>query len=235
MASYDTFAKYYDLAMDDRVEDIRVLRRLIARHVPSARSILELACGSGILLEPFAKRAEIFGLDLSANMLKIARRRLPKGHFKVGDMRAFRYGRTFDLILLPFSINHLSRFSDWERTFATVRRHLAPGGVFILTYFTQTQFERLDGNMLIKNDPNGDMILVEFGRGRGGNYTWKLRGFEKTGKDLFRLHEDIVHGTTFPLAKVERALQKRFARVRMLDANGRGATGKTDFVYAVCS
>jgi cyclopropane fatty-acyl-phospholipid synthase-like methyltransferase len=41
------------------------IRRLIRLHKPKARTLLELACGTGAILKVLAKSYDVAGLDLS--------------------------------------------------------------------------------------------------------------------------------------------------------------------------
>jgi SAM-dependent methyltransferase len=57
-------------------------------------------------------------------------------HFVEGDMRSFDMGRRFGCIFVARnSLLHLSSAEDINATFVAVRRHLAPGGVFVFDVF----------------------------------------------------------------------------------------------------
>jgi SAM-dependent methyltransferase len=100
--------------------------------------VLELACGTGRVLAPCAAAAGgAVGVDISAAMLRRARRRLAAAglddrvELHQGDMRAIRLDRRFPLVTIPFrSLFHLQTDDDWMATLATVRAHLGPGGRF---------------------------------------------------------------------------------------------------------
>src|SRR5260221_173552 len=63
-------------------------------------SVLDIGCGVGAFLRVAADRgARPFGLDASEALLELARRRLPDGDLRVGDMEALPYDdNTFDLV-----------------------------------------------------------------------------------------------------------------------------------------
>jgi len=110
--------------------------------------VLELACGTGQLTVPIAGAGlPIAGLDLSAPMLNIARERAAAAGVSVehslGDMRNFDLGRRFRLIFIARnSLLHLHSTEDFMETFAAIRRHLAPEGVFAFDIFN-TNLQRL--------------------------------------------------------------------------------------------
>ncbi len=103
--------------------------------------VLELACGTGQLTVPLASEGvRITGLDLSEPMLSVASERAADRKVSVkhlrADMRNFDLGRRFALIFIARnSLLHLHSTEDILATFAMVRRHLAPGGMFAFDIF----------------------------------------------------------------------------------------------------
>ena len=105
------------------------------------RKVLELACGSGRFTIPLAKSgAQVTGVDLSETMLEKARTRaLASGvdmQFVQLDMRDFELDTLFDgVVIAANSLLHLHTAEDFAQAFATIRRHLAPGGVLAFDVF----------------------------------------------------------------------------------------------------
>ena len=110
-------------------------RRHIARIGEPA---LELACGSGRLLIPFAEAGvDIAGLDISEPMLALAREKAAQRGVEIdvvhADVRDFDLGRTFRCIFFPANaMHHLLTRQDVESCLACVRRHLASDGRLII-------------------------------------------------------------------------------------------------------
>ena len=135
---YDDGAEYdsYVLSADTSGE-----MDFYASFAPSGGSVLELACGTGRLTLPLAGRGlRITGLDNSPAMLAAAEvkaaENTPRPRFVLGDMREFALGSGFDLIFVPNnSLGHLHTLPDIQACFASVLRHLAPGGRFIVDMF----------------------------------------------------------------------------------------------------
>jgi SAM-dependent methyltransferase len=104
--------------------------------------VLELACGTGQLAVPIAATGlPTVGLDLSQAMLSTAREFATTAgasvEFVQGDMRRFDLGRQFPFIFVARnSLLHLTATEDILATFAAVRRHLTPGGIFAFDVFT---------------------------------------------------------------------------------------------------
>lgn len=127
-------ARFYDdLVGPDRSEIREVLD--IARRV--GPDVLDLAAGSGRITLPLVRSGKrVTALDLSADMLARLRAALPAGttcDVVVADMCDVDLGRDFDLIVLAATSITLLGATDRRRLFATVRRHLAPGGSFVLS------------------------------------------------------------------------------------------------------
>ena len=95
MATYETFAAVYDAVMDDSLYDKWTDFSL--RHLPKTKErkkLLELACGTGIQSVRFSQAGfDVTGLDLSADMLKIAENRATSSKQKI----AFIEGNMLDL------------------------------------------------------------------------------------------------------------------------------------------
>ena len=98
---------------------------------------LELACGSGRITIPLAKRGiEMTGLDASQPMLDRARSSSPDVTWTLGDMRTFDLGRKFETVFIAHnSLLHLHDAADIVRCFERARAHLAPGGRFAFDVF----------------------------------------------------------------------------------------------------
>src|SRR5690348_2884830 len=92
---YTDDAELYDIAFGwDVEEEVDWLYDRLGRP----RSLFEPGCGSGRMLESFARRGvEVAGIDLSPRMIELARERLgDRGEVSVADMTDFGLGRTFD-------------------------------------------------------------------------------------------------------------------------------------------
>jgi ubiquinone/menaquinone biosynthesis C-methylase UbiE len=103
--------------------------------------VLELACGSGNYLVTLQQKdVEISGLDVSAEMLGAAEDRASSKALESdlinADMREFDLDQLFSLIFVAGnSFQHLNNIEDVESTFDSVKRHLEPGGRFIVEVF----------------------------------------------------------------------------------------------------
>jgi predicted TPR repeat methyltransferase len=143
MASYDTFGKFYDAVMGDRAQATERIRGFIRKARPKAKNVLELACGTGSVLKHLSKHYEVWGLDLSKQMLSVARKKVPHARLSRQNMVTFHLRQRFDVICCVFdSINHIASFTDWKFLFGNVHQHLSDGGVFIFDINTLKVLDR---------------------------------------------------------------------------------------------
>ena len=134
---YDRIARFYDLDVFSYEDDYVFYRGLAAR---SGGPILELGCGTGRLLTRLASAGfEIDGLDVSEQVLAVARRRLRRSELEHSvtliraDAGHFTTDRRYNLVTFPLnSFMHLETPARQLSCLHSVRRALAPGGTFAL-------------------------------------------------------------------------------------------------------
>ena len=104
--------------------------------------VLELACGSGRLLEPLAAAGHsVVGVDVSPHMLALARRRLAGLGGRVesrcrlvqGDLRSFELEETFALAIVAVrSFSYLLDRKDQQAALHRIFDRLWPNGILVL-------------------------------------------------------------------------------------------------------
>jgi SAM-dependent methyltransferase len=103
-----------------------------ARLANGRRAVLDVACGTGMFLGELRRRGHLgmlCGLDASAAMLAMARRRCTDVDWVQGDGRAFDLGRRFELVTMTgHALQVLLTDDDVAALLACVHRHLLPGG-----------------------------------------------------------------------------------------------------------
>lgn len=141
-----------------------------------ARRVLELGTGTG---ETAARllagnaRATLVGVDESASMLDVARRRLPQGRFEpvVGRLEGPLPSGPFDLVACALAVHHLD--ADGKRgLFARVRAALAPNGRFVL------------GDLVIPLDPRDRVTELEPGWDRPASLSDQLLWLAEAGFEV---------------------------------------------------
>lgn len=133
--AYSASAEWYDrlYGAKDYAGEARRVARIVAERLPGARSLLDVACGTGRHLEHLVARFEAEGLDLSAAQLAEARRHLPGLRFHQGDLRDFALGRVYDVVCCLFSaIGYMTTLVDLARACARLAAHARPGGLVLV-------------------------------------------------------------------------------------------------------
>jgi len=102
--------------------------------------VLDLGCGTGGHSLSLASRGyEVTGVDASPVMVaaasKKARQRDLPVRFIVARLEALDLGERFDAVVCMFNvIDYVVGDKGLQKTFGNVRRHLAPGGLFLFDF-----------------------------------------------------------------------------------------------------
>lgn len=134
---YDATRRYYLLGRD---------RMIVNIHAAADARVLEIGCGTGRNLVQTARlypRAEIFGIDVSMEMLASARAtisraglgsriRIAQGDATTADPRVLFAVSSFDHVMISYT---LSMIPDWPLVLAAAIDQLAPGGRLHLVDF----------------------------------------------------------------------------------------------------
>jgi SAM-dependent methyltransferase len=105
------------------------------------RRVLEVGCGTGRFATLLAERhaCRVWGVDVSAEMLAVARERVPRGvglKLAAAEDLPFRDG-TFERAAMTLVVHHLDR----PRAFAELGRVLQPGGRLAILTFDPRSFD----------------------------------------------------------------------------------------------
>jgi SAM-dependent methyltransferase len=131
----------------------------------AGRRVLDAGCGTGRASVWLAEQgAEVVGVDISPEMLRVAREDVPAGSFHVGDLAdplPFEDG-SFDVVVSSLVMHYLR---DWVPTLRELRRVLRPDGVVVMS----THHPAMDAELA----DSGDYFAVELLRDR-----WTVCGRE---------------------------------------------------------
>jgi SAM-dependent methyltransferase len=135
-------AQAFDCHDGTKHDDLAFWTRLATE---SESPTLELACGTGRVVMPLAQAGlQVVGLEISQNMLAIARRKLARAEPEVrarvrlvqGDMTSFALQEQFGLIFIAFhSFQALLARDEQRGCLECCRRHLQPDGKLALNVF----------------------------------------------------------------------------------------------------
>lgn len=160
------YAKHYDLFNKEKDYEFeaRFLKDIMIRFDKNTDGlkILNLGCGTGMHDRKLVDLGfKITGMDQSAEMIEIAKQKVPEANYIVGDMGDFDLNEKFDVIICMFSsLGYLTEQNKVNSFFESISRHLVEEGLLILDVW--------NGLGVVKDPPiiremvveNGDLKIV---------------------------------------------------------------------------
>lgn len=131
-ATYDRIAN--DYAEDHKYDtwSLAMVERFV-QLLPKRARVLDVGCGPGWEARRFARAGfRVTGIDISPKLIALAKRRVPRGRFIVGDMRSLPFAAgVFDGICAKASLLHLQR-REVSRVLESFHRVLTRGGLLLI-------------------------------------------------------------------------------------------------------
>jgi SAM-dependent methyltransferase len=127
---YDAIAQKYSSQYDDDLSDNPRIDKF-SSYLPDKSFVIDIGCGTGAVTKYiYSKGIEVIGMDLSEEMIKIAKANHPQIEFKVEDIRTLTYPEnTFNGIWAGHCLFHLSR-EDFILSLDKFSEMLKKDGVF---------------------------------------------------------------------------------------------------------
>ncbi|MDG6924111.1 MAG: class I SAM-dependent methyltransferase [Nitrososphaerota archaeon] len=169
---YTTIAKHYDQIYHwkDYQKEALKIKKLVTRHSRfKAKTLLDVACGTGKHIQYLQDDFKCVGVDVSEQMLAVARKNVPTAEFVLGNMVDFDLGREFDVVLCLFSsIGYLRTRNTIKRALANFARHMTKGGVLIIEPWIRKSMwrDRIVDLQTFDGEPV-KIARVNFGRAEG--------------------------------------------------------------------
>lgn len=129
---YDKRAEEYHA--NRHVYDNRKEMEEFANLLPKNGKVLDAGCGAGVPVAEFLVKSgfDITGIDFSKNMLKLARKNVPKARFIKKDMTKLDFeDNSFDGLTAFYSIIHVPR-EKHTLLFRSFHRILKPEGIMLV-------------------------------------------------------------------------------------------------------
>lgn len=153
---YNEFAYIYDKLMKPDVDYNRIvdfIENIFIRYDKNPELIADLACGTGNITVPMAKRGyEMIGVDISEEMLSVAREKAAAENadilFLNQDISKLDLYGTCDAFLCMIDgLNYIIEPKKLEYLFKRIKTcFLNPGGVLIFDVSTPYKLENIIGN-----------------------------------------------------------------------------------------
>jgi ubiquinone/menaquinone biosynthesis C-methylase UbiE len=128
-------AEWYDLiySFKDYAKEARAIIDLLRSLHPTARTVLDVACGTGEHDRHLGSQYDVDGIDVEEAFMAIARRKNPTRNYVCADMIDFSLDRKYDVVLCLFSsIGYVKTIENVTKTLVCFKRHLNTGGVMVV-------------------------------------------------------------------------------------------------------
>lgn len=133
-SSYDRVVAWTTLGLDGWWK-----RRMLATMPPRAARVLDLACGTGIVLERLARRypgAELVGVDLTQEYLDVAEAKLRRLGIQAELIHANAESAPLEGLFDAVCSSYIPKYVDPDTLLTHITPHVRPGGMVVLHDFT---------------------------------------------------------------------------------------------------
>ncbi|HLD21668.1 MAG TPA: class I SAM-dependent methyltransferase [Patescibacteria group bacterium] len=150
-SDYDTIAEHFS---DTRSAQWREVQQLIHHYVKPRNRVLDLGCGNGRVADLVNQiKASYIGIDVSPQLIELARRLHPKNEFHTGSMMHIDAAdHTFNHTLMIASFHHIPSEDYRIHVLQEVKRVTQPGGYIVMTNWNlhQWRFMKLRYGFLLQ-------------------------------------------------------------------------------------
>jgi len=162
-SDFKTISTYYDaLYVNDREytpEATKVKELLTRNGVPLHTDLLVLACGTGGHIPYFKDDYHVSGLDLSEDMLDLARKKFPDVRFHLGNLIDFELETDLDAMICMYgSIGFVRTVDNLRASMKRIAAHLRPGGLALITPWSTV--EDFQDNIVVNAADRPDLKIA---------------------------------------------------------------------------
>lgn len=132
--AYNSSAKAYAESIA-RLNNYDTTYRYFADCIEDNAFVLDLACGPANISSTLVKHKllRITGLDLSQNMVELARKNIPEGNFFCGDIIKYQSEYKYDAAVIGFAIPYLT-LPEIEELLENTGFNLNSGGYLYISF-----------------------------------------------------------------------------------------------------
>jgi ubiquinone/menaquinone biosynthesis C-methylase UbiE len=188
--------------------ECELLRAIVQVAAPGARTILDVACGTGEHAKFLKDKYAIDGVDLNENYLRAARIKNPAGKYTRADMTDFDLGATYDVVTCLFSENGYVRTVDrMNRAVACMARHVKPGGALIVEPWITPEAWKPGDTYIHAGEIGTDKICRMSHSAREGNLSVVLLHYLRSTKDSIEHYSERLELGLFTRDEMTRAFE----------------------------
>lgn len=169
------------------------------------KKIVELGCGSGAATCHLVRSGfGVLGLDASADMIRLARRRAPGASFRVGRIPIVNIPSCDAVVAVGEVLNYMNRSSDFDALFRRVFAALSPGGFFLF----DAKFPSGPSRGVVRGKFSRDWaVIAESDEDARGRLTRRIASFRRVG-GRWRRTDEVHRLVLLPARDILRRLRK---------------------------
>lgn len=212
------------------------LIEILSRSGTTDGRVVDLGCGSGLWAAELCRAGyEVVGIDFSAAMLAIARKRAPKARFHRGSFLSFQLPRSGAITsigeCLSYGFDTKAGKKELFRFFRRAYEALRSGGVFVFDLLTTRRAPSAEPRLGHRVGKDWAVLVRREYDANGTKLTRPITSFRKVGK-LYRRTEEVHRLRLYRGSDVANELRRIGFRVRQLRGYGQQsfARGHTGFL-----
>ena len=184
--------------------------------------VVDLGCGSGILARSLVNAGyKVLGIDISAAMLRISRKRVPQGRFVQASLHRIDLPRCICVTsigeCLNYSVRERAGKKLLQRTLRRIFQALEPGGVFIFDIAEPSR--ALESSRKHMQGSDWAVLLDVKSQAGGNSIDRRITTFRKVGR-LYRKSEEVHRLQLWPRTSIAKELRLTGFRVRLISGYG---------------
>jgi SAM-dependent methyltransferase len=175
---YNSIADNYSRV---REKDWKEFGFLFEKYLSSADKVLDLGCGNGRFY-PALRNADYLGIDVSSELIKIAKKNYPEARFEVSSIESIP-DKSFDKIYSLAVLHHIPSRKLRLKFLKEIKRSLKDEGYLILTVWNLKEKMKKRGFLDWLRLDKGDVFLPWYGSKDTYFHCFNLEELIQLGKE----------------------------------------------------
>lgn len=175
-----------------------------------AKNLLDVGCGTGKHANCFKNFGlSVTGVDLSHEMIEIAKKTYPELRFSQGSASEFSLDQQFDVVTSLFHVaSYQTQDNELNSYFKNISKHVVSGGLFIFDFWY--------GPAVLSDPPTHRLKRLE-------NEDYKIVRFTepglRTSQNIVDVHFDVfvTHKKTSLISHIQELHQMRYLFIKEVD------------------